>query len=299
MNRMPGLYPRASLDGQISAAATRTRSTKIIMTQSDVVSSDFSRLIYEFSSDFALRKNSRMRLLQCSLYFSWFNITAKFGNNQIQYTWVDASVETITFPDGLYSIEDIAAYIREYMHARTHYTLNGGESVYYFELVPNQVYQKTTLTLNPIPSSGVTLPPGATWSLPSSDTVMQMTINNKGLGVIIGFPLGSYPSVSQSVMYQVNSPNVPQISPTTTVLVNCNMIGNTSLQPRHQNVLYAFSPTVDRGQLQVVEPQTVQWEEVMPADYRRMEIYFTDQRGVALQINDPEIFVMVQVENVE
>ena len=68
-----------------------------------------------------------------------------------------------------------------------------------------------------------------------------------------------------------NSENVPKLENVEAVLVHCNLVNHAYQQ--HSRVLFTFVPTKRYGQLIIISPHS-------------LEIWFTDQKNNALEIQD-------------
>src|SRR5271170_2320079 len=93
-----------------------------------------------------LWKNFKCALESCSIWYSWFNISADYGNQSFRYnngsTW-----KTITITPGLYALRDINTYIQAQMEINGDYTV-GSPNIYYIALTPDFNTFKCLLTIS-------------------------------------------------------------------------------------------------------------------------------------------------------
>ena len=237
-----------------------------------------------------------------SMYYSWKNITAAYQNNKFSYTWVDGTVVSLTIPDGSYSISDLNAYLESQMYNRTHYLIGSGGNSFYLELVTNSVLYAVSINSYAVPTAaqavtlGLTLPSGATWAFPVTPATPQLTIPavsnaTTSFSVLLGIPPGTYPPAIQTTNYSASSIVAPQVSPVSSVSINCNIVNNRYTNP--QTFLCQFSPNVSFGSLITVQFPWPSFQQVIEGNYQNITIFFTDQNGNALNIIDTNLVVVL------
>jgi hypothetical protein len=235
-------------------------------------------------------KDKEIALSNIIMYYSWRNITAAYGNNDISYNW-NGTNHPIIFPDGFYttstSENDINAYIQLQMLQNGHYLKDAnGNIVYFLSLSLNIVYYAFTLTCTPIPASlpvGYTNPAGITLS----GFTPQLVVSNSNFKTIIGFNAGSFPaSATNTILYQINSVVTPQTSPTNCVVVRSNLVSANGLN-LFPDALHVFTPTVGYGSQIIERPTRLVFFPIADGAYSQMVLKFSDQNGNPLQIIDP------------
>ena len=93
--------------------------------------------------------------------------------------------------------------------------------------------------------------------------------------------LGSTPSIIDA---DKNSENVPRLENVEVVLVHYNLVNNSYQQ--HSRVLFTFVPIKRYGQLISISPHSLVFLKTMNTDFSEIEIWFTDQKNNALEIED-------------
>lgn len=136
-----------------------------------------------FSQNIVTTDTTRMTISQLSIPYSWYNITAAFGNNQFQYRFVDkAGVEhkhTVTIPNGHYDTTTLNAFLQYSMIKNGHYLVDQfGNYKYYLEFVWNLAYYRTQVNAYVLPNA---LPAG--WTNPAG------VISFVGAGAFTSFQL--------------------------------------------------------------------------------------------------------------
>lgn len=265
------------------------------LTQANTSNSSNSQLKMNFPFPFSSQDNE-IALSNAFIYYSWRNITSVYGNNTCRYTF-NGSNFNVTFPDGFYSYSDINGYLQSVMKTNGHYLLDANSNpVYYISIASNTVYYSVTLTCSVIPSS---LP--TNWTNPAGITLSGncplFTVLTSQFGTILGFNVNTYPSVTQATQYQINSSVVPQISPVTSINLNCNFVNNSKFNTLSPQCIYTFSPNVEYSSQIIIQPQTMLWFKILDQNYSYIDIQFKDQNGNNLQVLDNNIVVTLLVRN--
>ena len=143
--------------------------TIVLNTQNLVADGGNNKLVYKFPNSVQF-KNNYIAVQSIVMYYSWFNISSKYGNNSFSYIFRGQS-RTFTLVDGNYSIDEMNELFLEYMRSQGHYTYNSTSNVatYYasfsanaslysiqmdFTLIPTNA--STTSTTHRIPLNGAT-----------------------------------------------------------------------------------------------------------------------------------------------
>lgn len=265
----------------------------------------FNKLRYKFATPVEF-KNSKIALGSLAMYFSWFNISSKLGNNTLSYTFRDQTVN-ITIEDGYYSIDDINAYIQGVMLDNKHYTKNENTNVatYYMAFSANAALYSIQLDLKPIPISETNptdIRPSYMennikkyyWTLPSTPETMQVNIGNLFTN-LIGFEAGVYPPVKQSSITSYKSSYTPQINPISALTMTCNLVKQKYSTPN--NIFYTFSAgeTEFGGQVQK-NAYSYQWCNIANGIYEYIDIIFYDQLNRPLELRDEEMVINILID---
>lgn len=279
-----------------------------IIINGTYVSDDKATYTYKFplGSQPTFKKGDKIALASLSMYYSWPSITAANGNNTFTYTWIDASVNTITVPDGFYTIADLNSYLQYKLIANNHYaTTSTGSYVYFFNFSANSVKYAIQLDVSPVPTSatattnGWTVASGASWTWPASSTLPQLTIpSSNSIKDIIGFTPGTYPptgSTSSSSVYSHTSDYTPQVTPVSSVIVTCSLLDNKYSIPN--NLLYSFSPNVAYGSQIAVNPNTQTFVDMLPVTTPEFSVTFLDQNFKKLPIKDTNVVILLAIDD--
>ena len=240
--------------------------------------------------------NKEIALESLFINYSWRNVSTYFSNNTVSYIF-NGVTRNITIPDGYYDIKGISDYLQIRMSLFGDCLVDSsGNNVYYLKIQPNSIYYAATLTCTPLP---ISLPTG--WTNPNSVVLSgncpQLLVSNATFGQLIGFGLATFPSVSQSSIYQINSTFVPQINPVSVVNVCCNMVGENSLNV-YPDVIHTFSSSgYTYGSQIPVEPKNRVWFPVANKNYNNITLTLRDSQNRDLQVVDPVMTAVLIIRN--
>ena len=91
-------------------------------------------------------------------------------------------------------------------------------------------------------------------------------------------------STKNKITEDKNSENVPHLEITEIVLVHCNIVNNDYLQD--SRILYTFVPNKPLGSLLEISPTNNVILKTFNSEYDEINIWFTDQNGKPLEIED-------------
>jgi len=290
--------------------------TLILNSRNIKANSGNSIFVYDFPRGSFMVKDDYIAVAEISMYWSAFNITSAYRNNQFSYTWVDGSVHQVIFPDGYYEVSQINEYLQFKMIQNGHYLLtSAGDFVYLLELVINASQYAVQIN-NYVISVAIatantwTLPASPTWALPTNPILPYITIPaNNEFGLLIGYSAGQYPAgtITGTPPAQVQTPAftsaqselsdfAPQITPYSSVLVFCSLVNNTAVVP--SQLLFSFTPTdAGFGTLQTFKTYEFAWNKCSDGAYPQFTIEFRDQLGRALVFQDPNTLITLVLKN--
>ena len=272
----------------------------IILSQNNVDSSQNNKLVYNFpAGSVGFTDTSKIAIKSIKLFYSWYNITSSIGNNVFHVYFPDTVTPVdldITIPDGYYSIADLNSYLQSWMIAHNVYLVDSaGDYVYYMRFEENSTYYAVQLICYAIPNS---LPSGWTnpgsWNLPAAAETPICTILNNGFATLIGFAAGSFPTVAQSTDYTVLSTSTPQVNPSTSILVSCNVCDNK--RNLNGNILSVFTQSgVGFGGLIDYSPNEFSWITCSKGQFQNLEITLLDENYNNLAIRDTQMVMEILI----
>jgi hypothetical protein len=297
----------------------------LILNSSNIVEgTNNSVLEFEFvGGNVNLVKGQKVSLASIQMYYSTFNITSAYGNNVFNYTWVDGTSHQVLFPDGFYDADGINNYLHFVMLQNKHYLIDPtGDYVWFITFSPNPTRYAIEVncfnmnaTLYPIGVGQYAYPVGATWVVPTNNIVPMLQVLTNSFRQIIGFEAGYYPqgapTYAQAVIAGVPpaqtqtptytstqtflSTTIPQITPFSSFVVNCSLVNNNYAVPN--SLIYSFSPQGTFGEQFTIAPNEYIFIDVLPAQYNRFRIFFTDQDNRPISILDPNMIIQILISD--
>lgn len=284
-------------------------SAIIPMNINNVVPSQINTMQYNFPTGSATFKNAKIGIQSVIIPYSFYNITSGYNNQsfQLKFPITDGSATTtisVTIPQGFYTISEINSYIQSVMIQNYLYLIDGsGNNVYYCEFVANTNLNSAQFNSYIVPNSlpaSYSQPTGGTWgssTLPSAGSrVPQLILSSNNFGLLIGFASStSFPSsMTQSSTYSVVSSFTPQISPTTSIFLGCNLVNGPLTNP--SNILGSISITSTFGSQIIYEPSEYLFLPILDGSYPNIRVIFYDQNFNPLGVTDSNIVVNLVIE---
>jgi len=269
-----------------------TRSIPIVSGSSSTTFDGTNKYTLRLPASGYTSGKDEVALKSMSVYYSWPNISAAKGNNTFSYTWNGATFPVV-IADGIWTFADLNSYMQQVMAVNGHYLLNSsGVKQYYINLTVNPTLYCLSLVIQPIPSS---LPAG--WTNPAvvvlSGFCPQLIIPSN-MTILTGFPAATYPAVTQTAVFYVNS-GIPQISDVTALNILCNIVDNSGFTVS-SNVLASFVvPSGQQpGSLMTIQPNNIDWVPVQgSSSFSEITLELVDQLRRPVTIRDPSGFVTI------
>ena len=213
--------------------------------------SEPNRLKYNLIDKLDLKNpNKNMTLASLSIYYTWKNVKSAYNNNKFKIsapTWN----ETFDLPDGSYNISEIQDYI-EYI-IKKYETIGETAPILIY---PNTITNRIVFKIK---------------------TGYKLELLSKETMKLLG-------STRDTIDADKNSENVTRLENVEVVLVHCNLVTNSYQQA--SRVLFTFAPNKQYGQLISISPNSLIFLKTMNTEFVEIEIWFTDQNNIALEIED-------------
>jgi hypothetical protein len=289
----------------------------IVLNRSNLVQDgENNKMIYQFPGSVEF-KDSFVALSQVSMYYSWFNISARYNNNIIQYVWTDATTTTtfdVVIPDGLYEVSRLNELLQFAMIQNGHYLVNGAnENVYYLELIVNPSRYAVQINTFLVPTSlpaGFTAP--ASWVGYAPATFNPQIILPAKVNEILGYGVNftsdantgnafvppandAYVSKLANGTISYISPNAPDIQPNSSILVSLSGIDNKYANPT--SVIYSIVPSVAIGALINEKPPQYAWNRLLPGTYNQLRLTILGTNLQPIKINDPAMTFLLVIKD--
>lgn len=253
-----------------------------------------NKFSFKLPTQFVVGPDNRISLKSLRMYYSWFNLTSAKNNNSFSYVWSNGTTYPVVMQDGVWSFADAQAFLQQTMQANGHYLLNAaGQPVYYIQLQANSVFYRLSLTLTPVPAvlpTGWTAPTG--WVAPATDTVPLLIVPATAIQTYLGFPAGTYPAVTQALTYQINSPNVPQVTDISSLMLQSTCVKNEYGPDARTIASFVVPPGQQPGTVISEVPFYQDWIPMQPnVKLNVLELTLVDQNSNPVKIEDIAGFI--------
>ena len=282
--------------------------TTVLLNSTNVVKDgNNNRLTYNFPQAKTFKNNSIV-LDGLNLFYSWYNISAKYNNNQLQYNWFNSAgtgytTFLITIPDGFYDAKALNAYIQSVFVTNKHYVTHSitNKNVFLLEIVENSTFysiQVNSYALNQayLTSQNWVIPSGAGWSVGATVLQPQFIINQNSFSDLIGFSAGSFPPISNpatGITYSSLSTICPQLSPVNSLIIRCNLVSSDYSIPT--DVLTSCHINANWGEIISFNPSNANPIKIRDGIYDRIEITICDQNYSSISIIDPSMVIRLLI----
>jgi hypothetical protein len=287
-------------------------SSNIVLNKSHITNKGNNKLTYRFPRDKRFEKNDQLAISHLNIYYSWFNISKKYNNNFFQYKWWNAAGELgevidVVIEDGFYSTQTLYEYIQRAFVANKHYLITDtGDYVYFIELLDNITYYSVEWRLSSLSAQYVTdynlqYPASTVWKAPPNlyETPQIIIPSTNAFGELIGFErdrIIEQPSSSESGQYSFLNDFAPNMNPSSSFIVTCNLIDNDLGSPN--NIIYSFTipNKVEFGDL-ITSNTDVIYSKIKEGTYRELKLSIYDQDFNELTIIDPNLLIVISILN--
>lgn len=267
----------------------------LIISKKNLVAGTTNTYRYDFSSNVDMG-NIDIGLGSASVWFSWRNITASKNNNKfsiIHPTNAGNTTLNFTIPDGGYNIADVDNFLRYSLISAGYYIQNNttNEQIVYAKLQVNPSTYSCEFVCYPMPTS---LPSGYTAgsaiTFPTTTRAPQLTFTQVNFGTVIGFAVGTYPSVQQTVLTTTSSTTVPVVSDVTNVVLTLDSAMNPFAP--NSKVIHSISPAgYSYASLIKSEPNEVSWVPQQSGWRQNITLQLTNQELVPLEQYDTDLTI--------
>lgn len=214
-------------------------------------------------------------LVKGHFWYSYYNISAAQTNNIIRYS-IDAGVSwetNITVPSGIYSIDDLNAYVQSVMKTRGHY--DSGNDLYYLSILPNFNTLRCDVTL-------------------TNNYQLDFTAGTVGtIHELLGFT-SKIVTATESGTLAVDITNGIN-----SLEVQCSLTDEGYSNEFPGATLASFVPDVAPGSNITVSPHPPIYLPVNTKYIRYIRIRITDQRGRRINFNGENVTVMLHLRRVQ
>jgi hypothetical protein len=288
--------------------------TLVLNTNNLVANAQNNTFVYRFPNSVQFSQNF-IAFASCSIYYSWFNITATQTNNTFTYNWVSGATTTtytITIPDGLYEVATLNQYLQFAFITNGHYLVNAaGQNVYYAEFLVNSARYAVQINTFLFPTAlpaGYTNPAAIVFPIQTFNPVITLPANiNQILGFIANFatdqntnnafvnPATAFVSKLANGTISYISTTAPNVQPNSSLFFSISNIDNAYAQPT--SIIYTLVPTVGIGELINERPANFIWNKLIQGTYNEIRLTILGTNLQPIKINDPSITIVLVIKD--
>lgn len=270
----------------------------ILLNSTHYVNNSDSTYRYKFpSGGVSFDHGDTVSLVQVSMYYSIFNITAANKNNTIDLIF-GGTTYSLTIEDGSYSIAAIQNRIEAFCRLNGLYLEDDrGNPVYYvvFTVNPNRYRVQLDclkIPVDPLPDNRKH--PNGFPTIPGAGFCPQVLINSEGFGNLIGFDVGTYPVVAVANNSPFIGQKVPQIHLVQSMIIKSNIISNGKYSiPTDMMANFPLNNSIKPGEILQYIPNDYSYVSIRAGKYEHLEISFIDQIFRPIKIQDTDLTVML------
>lgn len=268
---------------------------RIIVDKTNLIGNDNNNFIYRFPSSVSF-PNHEIALGSIDLYYAWYNVSAKLGNNTFSYVWTDGSINNVVLEDGLYEISTINERLQFQFIANGHYLVNAsGDNVYYINISANTTRYSAQIDVFLFPNAlpaGWTNPAGVVFPPANQITMTIPSKFNELLGFTAGFTTTA-PTVANLSFLSTTSPN---IQPNNVLYVSVSNIDNKYGSP--SGLIHRIVPNTTFGSL-ISETPEFSFSPLHSGTYNQIQIQILGIDKQPIRILDPNIVISLLIKNKE
>jgi len=215
-----------------------------------------------FAPALRISGNWELALQSMTLWYSYYNISPDYNNQIFRYN--NGSIwKNITITPGLYTIDDLNAYIQSVMLANGDFTVVGGVNTFDITLTPNYNTFKLRVSI-------------------SGGYQVDFTVGN--LNQLLGFTQ-IIVTTTQEGLNNVNITNGVD-----RIIVHCDAVSGTYKSGLASDVLFSFAIDGKPSSLITIEPYHLIYLPINKSGYLdRLRMYITDNLGRRINFNGETI----------
>ena len=273
---------------------------KIVLDSTNYVEGTGNQYEYEFSME-QDTTNWKVAVGKVQIFNCVYNISSSIGNNTYKIKWLGQEYSN-TIRDGYYSVSDLNTEIQAMMVKNKLYTIpstSTSQYTVYLALYTDDTGYGVSFTNSLIPTTntGLSLPSGATWSLPSVSEAPQIKLCD-GLCDLLGFSSSYYNtyfpnSTSATIVYSDGTTEIQYID---SYSITCNLINHGGFSKNtHIDVLHSVALDVSYGSMIVDKPHPF-FIDCVSMRTKKIIIKIKDQKGNNINLKDKALSIELYIE---
>ena len=228
--------------------------------------SDTANIKTYYNPPIRVKPGSSLTLVNATIPFSIYNISAALGNNEFEYSHNSGTDwNTVTIPDGYHTVYDINNYMRDTMRTNAHYNegATGVESddIFYVEIEGFSTGKV-----------GVTL---------SNNYQARFLTTTSTLYTLLG-----YNADTTLTTDGINhAPNVPAFDVLSRIFIHVDCVEGRGADGGVSDVIYSFSFTSSPWSFEVLNNLNPYGAPVTKTEIKSMTVRLTDENGTPLNLH--------------
>jgi hypothetical protein len=221
------------------------------------------------------------------------------------YSNSGGSYNTLTIPDGNYTISQLNTAFQTYMISKNQYLTqtSTGNKLFFINLIYDTTNYLSYFSLSPIPTSssipaGYTAPANFPFATTTSytPTITIPFFSQYGIGRLIGFLAGTYPTTLNNTTTQTIYGTLIPNNPVTSIVIRCNLISNSV---SNQTDILDVIPIANTsfGDDIIYQPSFEKWIALKNGVYDGFFIYIQDQNFKDIPALDPNSLFSLLIKN--
>ena len=213
-------------------------------------------------------------LIQGSIWYSWYNISSDFNNNQLRYSADNGSTfNTVTFDDGIYSVSAINDRLANSQKANNHYSVVNGIDTFNITISPNYTSGKVMVTV----ASGY-----------------QLDFTTSSLRDLLGFSSIVVTSTQEGAYLADITRGISAIQ------IHCSIAKGSFTNSESSDIIYSFVPNSSPSSLINIQPTVPVYLPLNTTNHiQNIRIKITDQQQRALDLNGENTSFLLHLRKVK
>jgi len=209
-------------------------------------------------------------LIQASLWYSWYNISSAFGNNQLRYSPNSGTnFYDVDFDDGIYSVQAIEEKLHSVMKANNHYSVVNGIDTFNISIVPNYTSGKVRVEVS---------------------NNYQLDFQTSYLKSLLGFGNIIVSSTQEGTNLADITRGVNQIQ------IHCSLAEGSYSNSESSDILYAFVPNSSPSTLINIQPTFPVYLPITTKDnIQNIRMRITDQQQREIDLNGEQVSYLMEL----
>lgn len=229
------------------------------------------------------RYHFEVSLVNLTCWYTWYNISAEFGNNSFTYSSDGgATTNSVVIPDGIWSISAINSYLHSVMAENGHFETISGVTVYPIAIIGDENRNRVKVYIKP-----------------SSDYRLYLTGGADSFRSLLGFD--SITISADGYTFATNNANITR--GVNSLDVHCSLVNSQYAinNSASGDVIYSFAPNSTESVASAItrEPFMPISMPINNNSISNINMYITDQSGRPISFNGEDVTYLLRIKIVK